>query len=171
MNNRTEQMDDLQLVALPTAVGCTEMFVRFSLTEWKLRGLRDAAAEAGRRLAEAVVGAVDGKQPGVFNARVRLTGGELFIEIETPRVVRVPAVPDGPRMGVTELGVGRYLLWASLPLPGGMNASAVPLPRRQRRPSPAAAIEAQRDPLPDDGDDVMQRILFGLSGPPDRHHR
>ncbi|PPK65351.1 ATP-binding protein [Actinokineospora auranticolor] len=171
MNNRTEQMDDLQLVALPTAVGCTEMFVRFALTEWKLRPMRDEAALAGRRLAEAVVGAADQANPGMLTARVRLTGGDLVIELETPRVVRVPAVPDGPRVGVTELGHGRYLLWASLALPGGMNASSVPLPRRQRRPSPAAAIEAAREPLKDNTDEVMQRILFGLSGSQDRHRR
>ncbi|GLZ39042.1 ATP-binding protein [Actinokineospora sp. NBRC 105648] len=171
MNNRTEQMDDLQLVALPTAVGCTEMFVRFSLTEWKLRPMRDAAAEVARQLAQAVVGAVDQGSAGMLNARVRLTGVELIIEIETPRVVRVPVVPDGPRVGVTELGAARYLLWASLPLPGGMDASAVPLPRRQRRPSPAAAIEAARDPLPEDHNDVMQRILYSLADRPEnRRH-
>ncbi|MBM7776207.1 hypothetical protein JOD54_006411 [Actinokineospora baliensis] len=172
MNNRTEQMDDLQLVALPTAVGCTEMFVRFSATEWNLRPMRDAAAQAGRALAQAVVGAADPSNPGMLTARIRVAGPDLVIEIETPRVVRTPAIPDGPRVGVTELGVGRYLLWASLPLPGGMSASSVPLPRRQRRPSPAAAIEAARDPLPDDGDDVMQRILFGLANKAqDRHRR
>ncbi|WP_026423697.1 hypothetical protein [Actinokineospora inagensis] len=171
MNNRTEQMDDLQLVALPTAVGCTEMFVRFSATEWKLRPLRDAAAEAGRNLAKAVVAAVDPARPGMLTARIRVAGPDLVIEIETPPVVRVPPVPDGPRVGVTQLGVGRYLLWASLPLPAGMSASAVPLPRRQRKPSPAAAIEAARDPLPDDGDDVMQRILFGLANKAQERHR
>ncbi|GAA3038855.1 ATP-binding protein [Actinokineospora globicatena] len=171
MNDRTEQMDDLQLVALPTAVGCTEMFVRFSATEWNLRPMRDAAAQAGRALAQAVVGAANPANPGMLTARIRVAGPDLVIEIETPRVARTPAIPDGPRVGVTDLGDGRYLLWASLPLPGGMNASAVPLPRRQRRPSPAAAIEAAREPLHDDGDDVMQRILFGLSNTQDRHRR
>ncbi|SDC42030.1 ATP-binding protein [Actinokineospora iranica] len=170
MNDRTEQMDDLQLVALPSAVGCTEMFVRFSLTEWALRPMREAASEVARAMAEAVVAAADPAGPGMMIARVRLSGGDLIMEIESPREVRAPAAPPGGHTGVVDLGAGRCLLWASLPLPGGMEASAVPLPRRQRRPSQAAAIEAAREPV-DTDPDVMQRILYGLASRHDRHQR
>ena len=39
MNNQTSQVDDLRLVATPSAVNVAEMFVRFSLMEWSLRPL------------------------------------------------------------------------------------------------------------------------------------
>lgn len=168
MHDRTEQVDDLHLVALPTAVGCAEMFVRFSLTEWSLRDMRDLAAQAARALVEAVVAASDPGRPEMMTARARLSGGDLVIEIETPGVPAVPAMPDGARAGIMGIGPGRSMLWAAIALPGGMDAAAVPLPRRQRKGGQAARPAAPEEPLAADAD-VMQRILFGLGGA--RDHR
>lgn len=165
MDDRTEQMDDLQLVAMPSAVGCAEMFVRFSLTEWSLRPLRDVAGEAVRRMTEAVVNTADPGTPGMMVARVRLTGGNLVLEIESPRpCLRVPEAPMGGRSGEDAVGPGQYVLWLTIPLPGGMDATSVPLPRRQRRPSPEAARLAAEEQAGAPADpDVLGRILFGLN--------
>ncbi|WP_424185324.1 ATP-binding protein [Actinokineospora sp. G85] len=165
MTDRTEQMDDLQLVALPSAVGCAEMFVRFSLTEWKLRSMRDDAGAVAADLARAVVAAADPDQPGIITARVRLSGGNLVIELESARPVQAPTAPPGGRSGVDDLGPGRHMLWTMMPLPGGMDAGAVPLPRRQRKPSPEAARLAAEEAAgthPPDPD-VLGRILYGLN--------
>ncbi|GAA4418975.1 ATP-binding protein [Actinokineospora soli] len=171
MHDRTEQVDDLHLVALPSAVGCAEMFVRFSLTEWSLRDLRDLAANTIRALTQAVVAAADQRAPGMMTARARLSGGDLVIEIEPPHAVAVPEVPAGARAGVLDIGGGRTMLWAAIALPSGMNASAVPLPRRQRRPSSQTVRGNPPDePIGADAE-TMQRILFGLNGRRDRDQR
>ena len=172
MTDRTEQMDDLQLVALPSAVGCTEMFVRFSLTEWKLRSMRDNAAAAAGRLAQAVVDAAEPGSPGMITARVRLSGGNLVIEVESSRPARAPSAPAGGRCGADDLGPGRHMLWLTMPLPGGMDAGAVPLPRRQRRPSPEAArLAAEEEAGAPPDPDVLGRILYGLNGSQSRHQK
>ncbi|WP_436496156.1 ATP-binding protein [Actinokineospora sp. HUAS TT18] len=167
MNDRTEQVDDLQLVAMPSAVGCAEMFVRFSLTEWSLRDMRDTAAEAARVITEAVVSTANPATPGMVTARVRLSGADLIFEVETPRAVAAPAIPGVHRTGTTQIGPGRYVVWCALALPSGMSASAVPLPRRQRKPSQAARQVAPEEPMTTDPD-VMRRILFGLNSPDQR---
>ncbi|HVK23579.1 MAG TPA: ATP-binding protein [Actinokineospora sp.] len=167
MNDRTEQVDDLQLVALPSAVGCAEMFVRFSLTEWSLREMRDVAAQAARVITEAVVAAAHPAAPGMVTARVRLSGADLIFEVETPRPVQAPAIPGVARAGATQIGPGRFVVWCALALPSGMSASAVPLPRRQRKPSQAAKVSAPEEPMTTDPD-VMRRILFGLNSPDQR---
>ncbi|MGQ0837810.1 ATP-binding protein [Actinokineospora sp.] len=168
MNDRTEQVDDLHLVALPSAIGCTEMFVRFALTEWALRGMRDVAAQVARALAGIVVSTADPAKPGMITARVRLSGGDLIIEIETARPVPPPQTPQGVRTGAMELEPGRHVVWCTLPLPGGMNAAAVPLPRRQRRPSELTAQGTGLDDPMTMDPEVMQRILYGLNGTQDR---
>src|SRR5579885_2638595 len=48
VNVHTTQIDDLQLIALPSAVNCAEMFVRFTVTEWSLRPLADEATFVAR---------------------------------------------------------------------------------------------------------------------------
>lgn len=167
MNDRTEQVDDLQLVALPSAVGCAEMFVRFSLTEWALRDMRDVAGEAARVVTAAVVDAVNPAAPGMMTARVRLSGADLIFEVESPRPVPTPAIPGVARVGTTQIDHGRYIVWFALALPSGMSASAVPLPRRQRKASQAARAAVPDEPMTTDPD-VMRRILFGLNGSPDQ---
>jgi len=41
VNAQTAQVDDLTLIALPTAVNCADLFVRFTLGEWRLRNMVD----------------------------------------------------------------------------------------------------------------------------------
>lgn len=171
MHDGTEQVDDLHLVALPSAVGCAEMFVRFSLTEWSLRDMRDLGAETARALTKAVVAAADPAAPGMMTARARLSGGDLVIEIEPPYPVKVPPVPAGARAGVLDIGGGRTMLWAAIALPSGMSASAVPLPRRQRRPSSQTVRGNPPDEPIGADEETMQRILFGLNGRRDRDQR
>jgi hypothetical protein len=162
MNDRTEQVDDLQLVAMPSAIGCADLFIRFSLAEWSLHEMRDIGAHAARTLATAVVAAADQSTPSMITARVRLTGGDLIFEIESQQPVPTPAIPGVMRVGSTQVGPGRYVVWCALPLPAGMSAAAVPLPRRQRRPSQAAQSAPVEEPSTTDPA-VMRRILFGLN--------
>lgn len=165
MNARTEQVDDLQLVALPSAVSCAEIFVRFSLTEWALRTMQDQAVEVARLMVGEAVENSDPSAPGVLTVRLKLRGSDLVVEVEGAQVGQPPR-QAGVRTGVVGLRNGLQLAWCELPLPAGMNASAVPLPRRDPRPSPAAA---QLGDEPDGMDEqLMQRILFGLNGSPER---
>ncbi|RCW46242.1 hypothetical protein DFQ14_102545 [Halopolyspora algeriensis] len=163
MNAETAQFDELRLVALPSALNCTELFARFTLTEWSLRSLAEDAAHAARQLIEAVLGSADPQSPGFLSVRLRLHGGSLMIEIESDRLERAPAVPtlEYGRTDLITLENQGTLMWCELPLPAGTTASEVPLPRREPRRSEAAARmtddTAEVDPR------VIQRLLSGLS--------
>ncbi|MEU5692148.1 ATP-binding protein [Actinosynnema sp. NPDC020468] len=160
MNTQTEQVDDLRLVALPTAVNVADMFVRFSLSEWRLRSMQDEAAQTARRLVGAAVEVADQRQPGLLLIRLRLSGSSLVVEVEGSRVALPPELATG-RAGLVDLTAGGRLAWCELGLPSGMNASAVPLPRREPRRSPAAERLGDE---PDVDPEVIQRILNGLGG-------
>ncbi|MGH3427255.1 MAG: hypothetical protein ACRDQZ_06765, partial [Mycobacteriales bacterium] len=55
------------------------------------------------------------------------------------------------------------LVWCELPLPAGTSATAVPLPRRERRRSPEAERLADQ---PDEVDpQLINRILLSLNRP------
>ena len=164
MNAETAQVDDLQLVALPNAVNCAEMFARFTLAEWSLRALADAGAHAVSTLVAAAVDDADSNSPGFVTVRLRLTGESLVIEIEDGQQVRAraaaPAV-EGSRTGVESMNGRGRRLWCEVRLPTGMTASAVPLPQREPRRSPTAERMADE---PDEIDpEVMQRLLSSLS--------
>ncbi|ACU36210.1 ATP-binding protein [Actinosynnema pretiosum subsp. pretiosum] len=160
MNAKTEQVDDIRLVALPTAVNVAEMFVRFSLSEWRLSAMQDEAGQTARRLVAAAVEVADQSQPGFLLVRLRLTGQHLAVELEADRVAMPPELA-GSRAGLVDLTVGGRLAWCELGLPSGMNASSVPLPRREPRRSPAAERLGDE---PDVDPAVIQRILHGLGG-------
>lgn len=165
MNSQTAQVDDLQLIALPSAVNCTDIFVRFALAEWSLRPLADEAVQAASHLVQTAVDHNDPKSPSMITVRLRLRGDCLVIEVEDERMADEPTVPGelaDYRSGIEEMAAGRgKRVWCELPLPGGVDASAVPLPRRERKRSalaeklPAEATEV--DPQ------VMERLLTGLS--------
>ncbi|MBP2336948.1 hypothetical protein JOF41_003126 [Saccharothrix coeruleofusca] len=160
MNAQTEQVDDIRLVALPTAINVADMFVRFSLGEWRLTSMRDEAAQTARRLVAAAVEVAERGIPGFLLVRLRLTGTYLVVEVEGDRVAMPPELANA-RAGLVDLTAGGHLAWCELALPSGMNASAVPLPRREPRRSPAAerlGDEPEVDP------EVIQRILYGLGG-------
>jgi hypothetical protein len=144
VNAHTAQMDDLVLVALPSAVNCAELFVRFALTEWSLRGLLDEATHAARQLVNAAVVNADPRSPGFLTVRLRLEGDRLVIEVDDGR-----------------------LAWHELPLPTGMSAAAVRLPRREQRRSPAA--ERLGDEPSEVDPQVIQRIFTALSRSPEQH--
>lgn len=169
MNNQTSQVDDLRLVATPSAVNVAEMFVRFSLMEWSLRPLVAQATQVGRHLVAAVVDNANAGSgvAGFLTVRLRLQGDGLVIEIEDEQVATRPVVsPEiaGARIGVVPTAYGTRL-WCELPLPNNMTAKSVPLPRREQRRSPAA--EALADEPVGVDPQVMQRILSALGGPQD----
>jgi hypothetical protein len=159
----TTQVDDIQLVALPTAVNCADMFVRFALTEWSLRGLTDEAAKVVRDLVSAVVAVSDRKTPSLITVRARLRSDCLVIEVTSQRTAPM-AVAAGRRVEVIAVGGRGQLAWCELPL--GMDASAVPLPRRHhRRADPTDEAFDELGHTSDVDEDVMRRILFGLNRP------
>jgi hypothetical protein len=165
VNARTEQVDDLRLVALPSAVNCAELFARFALAEWSLRPMQEEAAHVLGSLVGSVVKTSNHKAPRFITLRLRLSGNMLVLEVEcdphSPRPAATSAL-QGRHTGVLQLDDGCTLLWCELPLPTGMTASAVPLPRRERRRSPAA------ENLPPEATEVdpqvMERLLYGLGG-------
>ncbi|MEU6133001.1 ATP-binding protein [Saccharopolyspora sp. NPDC047091] len=172
MNADTAQVDDLRLIALPTAMNCTDIFVRFTLSEWSLRPLADEAAQTTLSMVDAAVQASDPKSPGFLTIRLRLRGDCLVIEVEDETRGHAPATLqalEGKRTGVEPLrGVGNRR-WCELGLPPGMSASAVPLPRREKRRSPAA--EALGDEPEELDPQVMQRLLSGLNNAGGGHRR
>ena len=109
---------------------------------------------------EAAVESADPKTSRLITLRLRLSGDYLVIELEAARFTMPPTSPD-LRTGELQLAGGIKLIWCELALPTGVNAGAVPLPRREKRRSPAA--EALGDE-PDVDPELIQRILFGLGG-------
>ncbi|MGO1049069.1 ATP-binding protein [Crossiella sp. CA198] len=160
MTPHTAQVDDIQLVALPTAVNCADLFAQFTLREWHLRPMLDEAATAAGQLVAAVVESADPDRPGMLTVRLRVSGDSLVIEVADGRPAEATPDMEGPNLGVVPLeGRGR-MLWCTLPLPSGVTAEAVPLPRRERRRSPEAERLAN-DPHEVDPE-VMERLLMGL---------
>ncbi|MDR7300267.1 hypothetical protein [Haloactinomyces albus] len=167
MTTETAQFDELQLVALPSALNCSELFARFTLTEWFLRSLAEEAAHAARQLVAAVVDNADPRSPGILSVRLRLHGGYLVIEVENDQPEHASAVPPtlaSGKTGVSPLENQGTLVWCELPLPAGTTASEVPLPRREPRSSEAAA--RMSDDTTEVDPQVIQRLLTGLSQPP-----
>ncbi|PRX45867.1 hypothetical protein B0I33_10813 [Prauserella shujinwangii] len=164
MHSQTAQVDDIRLVALPSAVNCTDIFVRFSLTEWSLQMLMDRAIGAAQRLVKAVVDRTDPRSPGFVTVRVRLTGDCLVIEVEDdedpPPNAAAPAV-DGLRTGLVPLDGRGKVVWCELPLPSGVSAQQVQLPRRDRRRSVVAEQPEGEPPAVDP--ELVERVLVGLN--------
>ncbi|MGH3760605.1 ATP-binding protein [Actinophytocola sp.] len=165
MQDQTAQVDDLRLVALPSAVNCAELFVRFTLTEWHVPQMVDDVRETAKRLVQSVIATVDeGAQPTMITVRLRLRGNTVVVEVQddrpSPRLV-VPRGLSGKSTGVETLSRGRQLVWCELPLPSGMDATVVPLPRRGTTRA-AAPRSREIDEAVDLNNDVMQRILDGL---------
>ncbi|OQO93882.1 hypothetical protein [Saccharomonospora piscinae] len=164
MGSQTSQLDDLRLVALPSAIKCAELFVRFSLTEWSLAGLFDEAAGVARGLVDAVVQRTDEKAPGFVTIRLRLSGNCLVVEVEDDQLAHIhddAPVLEGYPTGAVPLDGRGKLVWCEIPLPGGVSAAQVRLPRRDERrtqnvPEPANGEKAGPDPS------VVDRILVGL---------
>lgn len=159
----TVQVDDMQLIALPSAVNCADLFVRFTLAEWRLRPLTEETGLVARALTEAAVAVNDPNSPSMITLRLRLRGDCLVVEIEDSNLVGLPAAHEleGRRSGVDRPPGRGTLAWCEVALPPGMTAAAVPLPRRERRKSAAAALV--NDEGPEVAPEVIERILLGLN--------
>lgn len=169
MNPQTTQVDDLRLVALPTAVNCADMFVRFALREWSLRQMQDETSHVACELVHSVVERSDPKSPGFITLRLRLHGDCLVVEVEDT-AVKPPVMPDtlsGRKGGAVAMPKGGNLIWCEVALPTGMNAEAVPLPRRERRKPPASSGPTEPEPLAEVDDEFFERLLSKLNRSPE----
>lgn len=163
LSARTSQVDDLRLVAQPNAVLCTELFVRLILSDWSLRPLLDQAKTAATRLVSAVVDAADQAAPPFLTVRLRLRADVLVIEIDHDIAgLSAPTPAPGERTGVAPGETGGLTSWCELPLPGGLSAGQVQLPRRGGRRTlvdePVSGDPVGADP------EVLERLLTRLSG-------
>lgn len=163
MSAHTSQMDDLRLVAQPSALPVSELFVRLILSDWSLKPMLEQVTATARRLVEAVIDAGDPKAPAFVTLRLRLTAEVLLVEVDDnlPHLPPPQAVP-GERVGVDPAPGGGRTTWCELPLPGGMTAKQVRLPRRGDRRTlvdePVSGDPVTADPQ------VLERLLSRLSG-------
>ncbi len=163
LSARTSQVDDLRLVAQPNAVLCSELFVRLILSDWSLRPLLDQAKTAAARLVGALVDAADPKEPPFLTLRLRLRSDVLVIEVDHELAgLPAPTPAPGERTGVAPGETGGVTTWCELPLPGGLSAGQVQLPRRGDRRTlvdePVSGEPVGADP------EVLERLLSRLSG-------
>lgn len=166
MDPQTTQVDDLKLVALPTAVNCADMFVRFALREWNLRQLQDETSHVACELVANVVERNTEAVPGFLTLRLRLHGDCLVVEVEDTEVLP-PVVPEtlaGRKGGAMANPAGGNLMWCEVALPTGVDASAVPLPRRERRKPPTSSPQGQEEAA-DVDDEFFERLLSKLHRP------
>jgi hypothetical protein len=163
LSARTSQVDDLRLVAQPNAVLCTELFVRLILSDWSLRPLLDQAKTAATRLVSTVIDAADPASPPFLTLRLRLRADVLVIEVDHDLPgLAAPTPAPGERTGMAEGEAGGTTTWCELPLPGGLSAGQVQLPRRGDRRTlvdePVSGGPVGADP------EVLERLLTRLSG-------
>ncbi|NHD16833.1 MULTISPECIES: hypothetical protein [unclassified Actinopolyspora] len=164
MDTEIAQTDDLRLVALQSAVNCTDMFVRFTLSEWSLRPMTEDATRVATRLVSAVVERSNTNAPGFVSVRLRIHGNNLVIELEDDQPVLPATVPSdlaGVHTEVVSSGERPRILRCELELPQGMRASDVPLPRRE--PKRSQSSEQPENPSEDVDPQVMERLLSSLS--------
>lgn len=163
MSAHTSQMDDIRLVAQPSALPVTELFVRLILTDWSLLPMLEQVTATAKRLVGAVIDTSDPKAPAFVTLRLRLRAEVLSIEVDDD----VPGRPEpqarpGERLGVEPAAGGGRTTWCELALPGGMTARQVRLPRRQDRRTlvdePVSGDPVAADP------EVLERLLTRLSG-------
>ena len=163
MSAHTSQMDDIRLVAQPSALPVTELFVRLILSDWSLLPMLEQVTATAKRLVETVIDAGDPRSPAFVTLRLRLRADVLAVEVDDD----VPGLPEpkagpGERVGVTPGPGGARTTWCELPLPGGINARQVRLPRRQDRRTlvdePVSGDPVAADPQ------VLERLLTRLSG-------
>lgn len=162
MSAHTTQVDDLRLVAQPSAVPCAALFVRMILTDWSLKPMLDQVTAAAGRLVGAIVDASVPGVPAFLTLRLRLQGGMLVVEVDDDLLD--PAPPrsgPGERVGVEPHGFRGRTTWCELDLPGGMTAGQVRLPRREGRRTlvdePVSGEPVATEP------EVLERLLSRLS--------
>ncbi|GAB2970308.1 hypothetical protein LWP59_14820 [Amycolatopsis acidiphila] len=161
MIGQTTQVDDLRLVALPSAVNCAEMFVRFALAEWSLRELVGEATRITRHLVSSSVEGSKTGAPRFLTVRLRVHGDALVIELDDDLTGEPPELP-GAQINAVTLPGARRNVWSELPLPTGMSAAAVPLPQRSRNRTPPVEHTSEQ-PRVDADSQILQRVLYGLN--------
>ena len=72
MNTETSQVDDLHLVALPSAVSCAGMFVRFTLSEWSLKSMYEDVTRTVSHRVSSIVEAILARTTGRRSAASRM---------------------------------------------------------------------------------------------------
>ncbi|WP_033287590.1 hypothetical protein [Amycolatopsis jejuensis] len=159
MSTRTTQVDDLRLVAQPSAVPCTELFVRLILSDWSLLPMLDQVTNAAVRLVGDIVDQSRPAAPAFVTVRLQVRGEMLVVEVEDDLPAPIP--PRDTRIGVRPGPRGGRVTWCELPLPGGMSAGQVRLPRRGDRRTlvdePVSGDPVTADPQ------VLERLLNRLS--------
>jgi hypothetical protein len=163
LSARITQVDDLRLVAQPSAVPCTELFVRLLLSDWSLLPMVEQVTATTSRLVGDVVDQSRPASPAFVTVRLQLRGDVLVVEVEDDLPdPRPPRPAPGERMGVEPRGAAGRTTWCELPLPGGLSAGQVRLPRRQERRTlvdePVSGAPVAADP------EVLERLLNRLSG-------
>jgi hypothetical protein len=156
LSAHTSQMDDIRLVAQPSALPVTELFVRLILSDWSLLPMLEQVTATAKRLVETVIDAGDPRSPAFVTLRLRLRADVLAVEVDDD----VPGLPEpkagpGERVGVTPGPGGARTTWCELPLPGGINARQ---DRRTLVDEPVSGDPVAADPQ------VLERLLTRLSG-------
>lgn len=177
MISQPTQVDDLRLVALPSAISCAEMFVRYALAEWSLRPLIEDATLVTKHIVKSSVAGSTPSRPRFLTIRLRLHTDCVVIEIDDQQAEEPPELPGWTISAVTMPG-GRRNVWCEIPLRTGMSAA---LPRRAPGRSAARqaiqppGVEPERvetpnfdqyipEPMLDPSDsEILQRVLYGLN--------
>lgn len=181
-DNRPRFIDGLTLAALPTAVGCSRMLVRYALATV---GLKQLIEPAELVMSELVTNAV--KSTGVMDneprwtelhdlalVRIRLVGTRtsLFVEVwdrdETLPIVQAPTLDaeNGRGLFIVEATCKRWdafrangggkVVWGELEIPPETLMPAR-LPQRTRTPGPYRPPEVRQDP------ELLRRVWQGLN--------
>lgn len=163
---------ELVLVAVPSAITCEQLLVKFAAGKWQLDGAceRELGSVAEVLMDHAVTAA--SKRPAskhlhheslsLVDFRLLLTPRTIVVEVwdsstEAPNPFPVSTAEDG---GYDFPGRGRRVMWCAVRTRlaqegAGLDAPAG-IPRRERLQGPARASVAMQDPQ------LLQRVLSGL---------
>jgi hypothetical protein len=183
MHERSRRVDDLGLVALPTAITCARLFVTYTLDSWELSSfvLADALVVATELVTLAVeeTGVADdvvrwSELEQLNSIVVRLLGFPNHVVIEVWDVANepmtlpdeeLPPFPEGLQLvDITASKWGSHatrrgrVTWAELAV-HARTESGLPI-RRRKTPPPPAHDDAAAAPTIDD--DLLRRVRDGL---------
>jgi len=165
--------DRLKLAALPTAVGCSKLFIKYTLDAWQLGHLIEAAELLISELVTSAVKATGITEPNprwtelddlkLIAIRLRRTETSIFIEVwdsePTPPVIPARV---GHQWHYYHPQRGGKVVWCELPILSprleDTQQMRPVLERRVRRPVPPSVkpVHAIEDP------DLLRRVLEGL---------
>lgn len=163
MNTETSQVDDLRLVAVQSAVSCAGLFVRFTVAEWSLPSMLDDVLRVVGHRVSAIVDNSDPRVPGFITLRLGLRGDAFIVEVQDDLNGDLSAgsALRGVNTVVVPLAGRGNLMRSELPLPTGLSAQEVSLPRRGGRRS---LVDEQFDGTQGPVEPaVLQRVLSSLT--------